>query len=71
MVEEEKTGKMGKEDIKIREREGGDMGEETREEGREGRERGGERGDEREVKEVANIYKLNFSPFRLKFLFPL
>jgi|DewCreStandDraft_4_1066084.scaffolds.fasta_scaffold06211_5 hypothetical protein len=47
------------------------MGEETREEGREGRERGGERGDEREVKEVANIYKLNFSPFRLKFLFPL
>jgi len=37
----------------------------------EGRERGGERGDEREVKEVANIYKLNFSPFRLKFLFPL
>jgi hypothetical protein len=46
-------------------------GEETREDGREGRERGGERGDEREVKEVANIYKLNFSSFRLKILFPL
>ncbi len=71
MVEGGKEGKRGEEDIKIREKEGGDKGEETRERGGKGRERGGERGDEGEVKEVANIYKLNFSPFRLKFLFPL